>query len=162
MKKNFYIVYLFYYLTFALYLAAIVLFGYYIKPTPIDPMSSAGQMIQYGVITYLLLSVPGALFLFKKYMKKVSSIEDESLREKAYTKASIVRLLVIALGVVLALAAFYMLGQNMRIQGSNNSFSMLWCAGISLIAQVFCKPNEKKIYLEMNDIREDDPRAGEL
>lgn len=151
-----------YYSFFALYLATIALFYFGLSMNPVDQLFELGQGIQYGVITYMLISVPGALYFFKRYMKKVSKIEDEKAREAAYLRAAELRLVAICLGVILALAAFYLLGQNRIVSNDRNSYSMLWCAGISLIAQVFCKPNAKKIYMEMNDLREDDPKMGEI
>jgi len=144
-----------YYAHYVLYLALIVLFGYILNTSEfaIDPMTTAGQTIQYIAILYVLLSVPGSLYGFKHYMKKVSKIENEAEREKKYFIAAVIRICLIGLGAMLSIAAFYTLGQYT---------SMLWCAGIAVVAQYFCKPTERKIQIEMNDIAEDDPRMGEL
>lgn len=147
-----------YYGVMALYCAVVVVFGYLYRPTAENgllfaPLSPIGQTLQYIGIGYLLLSVPGALFGFKQIMKKVSKIEDEATREKKYLSYAILRICLIGTGGLLNICLFYILGGYM---------SMLWCAAISLVAQYFCKPTEKKIFMEMNDVREDDPRMGEF
>jgi hypothetical protein len=48
---------------------------------------------------------------------------------------------------VFAIIAFYYLG---------NYQPMLWCAGIAVLAQFFCKPSDRKIYLEINNKNEED------
>jgi hypothetical protein len=32
----------------------------------------------------------------------------------------------------------------------------MWCAAIAILAQIFCKPSDRKIYLEMNNKNEED------
>lgn len=138
-----------YYTFFVLYIAAIGLFGYALKGKwLIDPMSTGGQIIQYVVIIYLLASVPGALYGFKQLMKRVSKITDPAQQERIYGRYAALRMTLIALGALLAIPAFYVLGCYQ---------SMLWCAAIAIVAQYFCKPTERKVYLEMNDLSEDAP-----
>ena len=65
----------------------------------------------------------------------------------------------IPLGLVfapLAIAAFYVLYMESADGRWVHNQSMLWCAAVSILSQYFCKPTEKKIYLEMNDVREED------
>ena len=90
------------------------------------------------------------LYGFKKKMEQVSKTEDKSQKEKAYMRWAILRITLIGTGALLAISAFYLLGKYN---------SMLWCAAIVLVALYFCKPTDKKIYMEMNDIREDSPSA---
>ncbi|MCQ2334441.1 MAG: hypothetical protein MJZ89_01235 [Paludibacteraceae bacterium] len=107
----------------------------------ISPLTQAGQIWQYLVITYMLVSVPGALWGFKQWMKKrVHHLPEGELKEQNYLQAAVLRMVLIGLGAILAIAAFYKLGGYM---------SMLWCAGICLVAMVFCKPTAAKIAIEM-------------
>lgn len=146
-----------YYMFYVWYCLLVAIFGYILKPFELDPalwdlLWIGKQGIQTIVILYVLASVPGALYGFKKKMASVSKIENETLRAQTYTNWAAMRMMLIGLGGVFGIVAFYML----------NDQSMLWCAGISILALFFCKPTEKKIFMEMNDIREDDPRMGDF
>lgn len=137
-----------YYTWYVLYLLLVVIFGYLLKDFGfIDPMSRLGQIVQYAVIFYVLASVPGALYGFKKHMATVAKIEDEKKREEAYLMAAAWRMLLIALGVIASIVAFYIM---------SGYRSMLFCAGIGLLAQFFCKPTDEKIRIEMNDVPEEE------
>lgn len=139
-----------YYSLYVMYILLVVIFGYLLKSSEnmlvIDPLSRQGQIISYVVIMYVLASVPGALWLFKRAMKKVSVMTDEE-KEKKYIEFAIERVGAIGLGAVMAIVAFYLLGSYQP---------MLWCAGIAIVAQFFCKPSNRKIYLEMNNKSEED------
>lgn len=134
-----------YYVYMTIFAVVVVLFRYAnTGDTALwDPMAQDGQMVQYAVIAYMLASVPGALFFFKRAMKNVAAIEDEKLKEQTYTSYAFIRMSVIAFGVVLGILAFYLMGGYMP---------MLWCAAISAVAMIFCKPTQDKIEAEMNDI----------
>ena len=140
-----------YYCLYVLYVVLVAVFGFLYKPAEhnlvLDPLSQTGQIVSYIVIFYILISVPGALWLFKKKMKSVSEMENLILREKTYLRYALLRVSVIGVGALLAIPAFYLLGGYK---------TMLWCAGIAIIAQYFCKPTDRKIYLEMNNKTEDD------
>lgn len=137
-----------YYTFYVLAVVLVVLLGFVIDLSEVvlSPMSGAGQTLQYVAIMYVLLSVPGSLYGFKRYMAKVSKIEGEKQKEKTYMRCAVLRMTLIGIGVLLCIAAFYLLGSYQ---------SMLWCAAMALVAFYFCKPTEKKIYLEMNNISDD-------
>ena len=140
-----------YYAFYVIYLLLVVIFGFLLKNkdgfVTIDPLSQLGQIFSYVVIMYVLASIPGALWWFKKQMKTVSQMEDEHAKREQYTGYAVIRVCTIGLGAVLAIVAFYYLG---------NYQPMLWCAGIAILAQFFCKPSDRKIYLEMNNKNEED------
>jgi hypothetical protein len=140
-----------YYTFYVLYILLIVIFGYLLKPADngrvIDPLSHNGQIISYLVIFYVIASIPGALWWFKRQMKAVSQIADEEEKQQRYTSCALIRVTLIGLGAVFAIVAFYMLGAYQ---------SMMWCAAIAILAQIFCKPSDRKIYLEMNNKNEED------
>ena len=140
-----------YYALYVMYVLLVVIFGFLLKDSPnmlqFDPLIQPGQSIAYVVILYVIASIPGALWWFKKQMKKVSKMEDEAAKQAKYLSCAVVRVAVIGLGAVMAIVAFYLLGTYQP---------MLWCAGIAVLAQFFCKPSDRKIYLEMNDKNEED------
>ena len=140
-----------YYALYVMYLLLIVIFGFLLKGkegfVTFDPLSQFGQIFSYVVIMYVIVSIPGALWWFKKQMKKVSQMEDETAKRAKYLSCAVIRVALIGAGAVLSLIAFYYLGQYQP---------MLWCAGIAVLAQFFCKPTDRKIYLEMNDKNEED------
>ena len=140
-----------YYALYVMYLLLIVIFGFLLKGkegfVTFDPLSQFGQIFSYVVIMYVIVSIPGALWWFKKQMKKVSQMEDETAKRAKYLSCAVIRVAAIGAGAVLSLIAFYYLGQYQP---------MLWCAGIAVLAQFFCKPTDRKIYLEMNDKNEED------
>ena len=148
---------LWYYSYFVAYLLTILVFGYLLKDKYLyNSLTQPGSSIQSAVIIYMIASIPGALWGFKKMMKKVSMVQNPVDQERQYYHWSILRMTLISLGGVFAIAAFYLLYmENVDGRWVHNQ-SMLWCAAISIIAQYFCKPTEKKIYLEMNDVREED------
>lgn len=140
-----------YYALYVMYVLLVVIFGFLLKDSPnkiqFDPLTQPGQSIAYVVILYVIASIPGALWWFKKQMKSVSQIEDEEAKQTRYTYCAITRVGMIGLGAVLAIVAFYLLGTYQP---------MLWCAGIAILAQFFCKPTDRKIYLEINNKNEED------
>lgn len=103
------------------------------------PQSTVGQAVQYIVIAYVIASIPTALYLFKRLCRKISAYEDGQ-KYALYLKWGIVRMIVIGIGMILGVAAFYLL------QGYQ---SMIWCAAIAAIGLFFCKPNERKIELDL-------------
>lgn len=146
-----------YYAYFTAYVLMIALFGYLLNGRwMLDSLAQPGQSIQYAVIFYMIVSIPGALYGFKYMMRSVSKIEDPVLQEAAYYKWSVIRMTLIAVGGLAAVAAFYLLYMKNAAGVTVHNQSMMWCAAVCILAQFFCKPTEKKIYLEMNDIREDD------
>lgn len=104
------------------------------------PLSMAGQVISYIVIFYTILSVAGGLYGFKKACDKVRTLPTDEQKYHAYYGWAVARLCIIGIGVSLGIAAFYLLHAYQ---------SMIWCAAISAIGLFFCKPNPKKVYLEI-------------
>lgn len=106
------------------------------------PASTAGLVIQYSVIGYVLLSVSLGLFLFKKACDKLKKETDEAAKIDRYTKYAAIRIIVIGLGIILGIAAFYALSGYQ---------SMIWCAAISAIGLFFCKPDQRRMELELQN-----------
>lgn len=124
---------------YAVYIAAILsaMLGYYILKSgyTIDPLSQWGVTISSALIILIIGSIPATLAVFHKLTKKWAKLTDEEQMFRKYRNASVIRILIIGLGLVAGILFFYIL----------NSQSMIFCAGISAIALFFCKPNEGKI-----------------
>ncbi len=137
----------FYYGFYVLIVAAAVLMWHLLVKTQqvaaIDKMSALGQAMQYVVIGYVIVSVAGGLFGFKKLLErnKKKGVSGEELLNK-YRGLGIARICIIGIGAVLGIVAFYWLG---------GYTSMLWCAGISVIGLYFCKPTLRKMEIELSD-----------
>lgn len=106
---------LLYYTILGLYLLIAVVFSYVVGISPemlIDPQSTLGQVLQYVTIFYIVGSIPSCLYW---------------LRSKPA-----LQMLLIAIGGLVALVLFYFMGRYM---------SMLYLAGMAIIAHVFTKNN---------------------
>ena len=148
---------LWYYGFFGAYILTILVFGFLLKDRWLfHSLEQPGATIQTAVILYMILSIPGSLYGFKRMMKRVSKVQNPVEQERLYYHWSIARLTLIALGGILAISAFYVLYMESADGRWVHNQSMLWCAAVSILSQYFCKPTEKKIYLEMNDVREED------
>ncbi|MBQ7210251.1 MAG: hypothetical protein IJS05_05080 [Paludibacteraceae bacterium] len=106
----------------------------------VEPSSLGGQIIQSFVILYTIVSIAGGLFWFKTRCKKTKLIDDENEKLGRYKHDALIRIIVIGVGMLFGIVAFYILG---------GFTSMIWCAAISAIGLIFCKPNEMRIQLEL-------------
>ena len=107
---------------------------------PIDSLSTLGQAIQYVVIFDALVTIPLGLYLCKKQCTKLSVLDNEEEKLQGYKKAASMRILLVSNTMVLAIAAFYLMGAYQ---------SMLWVAAVSAIGWYFTKPSERKMELEL-------------
>ena len=106
----------------------------------LDPQSLIGQIIQSITIAYVFITVPGALYLFKRKCDKFKHDEDGLRKLSAYRHYSALRIAFIGVGVTIGVTAFYVL---------SGYTSMIWCAAISAIGLYFCKPTYRKMQLEL-------------
>jgi hypothetical protein len=111
-----------------------------------DIKSSFSITLSSLVILYLIISIPGALALFHRYIKKIAEIEDRYTKINKYTTAATWRLLIVGFGLVFSVVAFYFI----------RTPSMIFCAAIAAIALLFCKPTEGKISSDLNLDDEDE------
>lgn len=109
--------------------------------SPLNPLSTAGQVIQYFVIFDVLVTLPVGLYGFKRMCRKLRTVEDETEKMLTYGRYATWRIVVVSNGMVFGIAAFYLLGAYQ---------SMLWMAAIAAIGWYFSKPTERKMELEMN------------
>lgn len=107
---------------------------------PISSMSSIGKILQYVVIFDALITIPTGLYLCKKQCVKLSVLPDAEEKYLGYKKAATLRILLVGNTMVIAIAAFYLMGAYQ---------SMLWIAAISAIGWYFTKPSLRKMELEL-------------
>lgn len=108
--------------------------------SPIDPMSSLGQVIQGVVIFLAIVSIPAGLYWFKRQCRTIRTIENEEDRLQAYLAAGRWRIIIVSFSMITGISAYYLLGGYQ---------SMIWMAAIAAIAWYFTKPTERKIFLEL-------------
>jgi heme/copper-type cytochrome/quinol oxidase subunit 2 len=111
----------------------------------VDIKSNFSITISSIVILYIIVSVPGALALFHRYVKKINETDDQFTKINKYAKAAIWRLLAVGFGLIFSVVAFYIIRTE----------SMIFCAGIAAIALLFCKPTESKIYSDLKTENEE-------
>lgn len=107
---------------------------------PINPMSVAGQLIQYAVIIYALITIPLGLYLFKRQCKTIIAMPDGEDKLLCYKRGARMRILLVSGSMVFGIAAFYLMGGYQ---------SMIWIAAISAIGWYFTKPTLRKMELEL-------------
>lgn len=119
---------------------------------PIDPLTTAGKIIQYVVIFDALLTIPLGLYGFKRACERLlkgQSGENLTLTEEQYRRYQTYaawRIVLVSNAMVLGIVAFYLLGCYQ---------SMLWIAAIGAIGWYFTKPTARKVQIELT------PKKGE-
>ncbi|MBO7408753.1 MAG: hypothetical protein J6T85_02555 [Paludibacteraceae bacterium] len=106
----------------------------------IDPQSTLGSTIQYIIICDLLLTLPGGLYWHKRVCNRLSAEQDAEKQALGYERSARRRILLVSNTMVLAIAAFYLMGAYR---------SMLWVAAIAAIGWYFTKPTEGKMQQEL-------------
>ena len=128
---------------YAVYVAAIAaaVSGYALMNANlrIDAQSEAGIALNSVLIVLIIGSVPLSLWLFNRNTKKWAKLADVHEKLAKYQKGSIIRLLVLGVGLVLGVVFYYVLGLQ----------SMIFSAGISAIGVFFCKPAEVNVVAEL-------------
>ncbi|MDD2286622.1 MAG: hypothetical protein PHQ11_14625 [Paludibacter sp.] len=131
---------LIYYLIYiAVVLVALLGFQLHRSGVVIDSQSQAGIIISSLLIILIIGSIPITLAIFNKKTKKWATEDDVPKKLALYSKASVIRLIIIGTGFLLGILFFFLM----------NSQSMIFCAGISAIGLFFCKPADVKIISEL-------------
>lgn len=129
---------------YAIYVAAILvlLAGFYMLKLgwQMDTQAGAGMHVAQAFYFFLIVSIPLTLATFNKRVKQWALLEDTSQKLALYKKAAMIRLLIIGVGFISALALYTLMRTN----------SMLLAAGISAVILLFCKPAEVKIIADLN------------
>ncbi|MFT3753482.1 MAG: hypothetical protein QM800_11625 [Paludibacter sp.] len=134
-----------YYLVYTTTILSTIL-GYYLtmnREAAPDLKSESTIAVSSLIILYILISIPAALALFHRNLKKWREIQDEFLKHKKYISGAKLRLLVVGTGLVASVVGHFML-----YAGTQN-MSMIACAGIAAIALFFCKPLVNKVANEL-------------
>jgi len=134
---------------YLIYTATILstIIGYIItmnSQSSVNIQSSLSITLSSVIILYIMISIPTALALFHRNLKKWREIEDQFLKYKKYIAGAKLRLFIVGLGLVASVIAHFIL-----YAGTPN-MSMIACAGISAVALIFCKPNAAKIASELD------------
>ena len=134
-----------YYLIYTLTILSTIV-GYLLIQThdAIDVKSTLSIALSSFVIIYLFISLPASIAIFHRNIKKWLEIEDEFQRLDKYATGATWRILVVGLGLVFSVVAFYFIRTE----------SMIFCAGIAAIALLYCKPTVGKI---RSDLKLDEP-----
>ena len=141
-----------YYLVYTCTILSTII-GYYLtmsRTSAPDVKSELNATLSSIIIMYMIISIPSALSLFNRNLKKWREIEDEFLKHKKYISGSKLRLLVIGIGLVASVIAHFIL-----YAGTSN-MSMIASAGIAAIALFFCKPSANKVANELEMDVEDE------
>ncbi|MDP4240181.1 MAG: hypothetical protein Q8904_11995 [Bacteroidota bacterium] len=131
-----------YYLIYTLTILSTIV-GYLVtqtSETTVDVKSPLSIALSSMVILYIIISIPAALYLFHRNTKKWIELEDNFIKLEKYAAGATWRLLAIGFGLVLSVIVFYIIRTE----------SMIFCAAITAIALLFCKPSEVKIKSELN------------
>jgi|ERR1035437_2416230 DMSO reductase anchor subunit len=139
-----------YYLIYTLTILSTIV-GYIItqtRETTIDVKSPLSITLSSIVIIYIIISIPAALAIFNRNIKKYISIEEDYKKMEKYTSAATWRILAVGFGLVLSVVVFYIIRTE----------SMIFCAGISALALIICKPTPGKIN---SDLKLDEPKEDE-
>jgi hypothetical protein len=127
--------------------------GYYLtmsREVAPDQKSETTIGLSSLIILYLFISIPGALALFHRKLKKWKEIEDQFLKHKKYILGAKLRLLAVGFGLVISVIGHFYL-----YAGTSN-MSLIACAGIAFIALFFCKPSINKVATELDIEVEDE------
>jgi hypothetical protein len=133
----------FYYLIYTVTILTTVV-GYFLimnSDSHINSLSPLGITLKSIVIIYMLISIPLSIGGFYYMINKWKTIENLTLKLKEYQKGSIMRLLLIGIGLIGSIIVFFVLRTDV---------SLIYCAAIAAIALLFCRPSEAKITTELN------------
>lgn len=140
-----------YYMIYTLTILATIV-GYLMTQNrePVDVKSQLSITVSSLVIIYILISLPAAIAIFYRSAKKWLEIEDSYRKLEKYTAGAVWRILAVGLGLVFSVVAFYIIRTE----------SMIFCAAISAIALLYCKPTAGKIKSDLR-LGEPEDEAGE-
>lgn len=102
---------------------------------------SGPALLSYNIMLwYVIITLPGALTLYRLGVKQLVAKRDREDIRARYTGLGLARMLVIGLGLIASILIFYISGER----------SMFWLAAIEAVGLVFCKPTTRKIDSELN------------
>ncbi len=133
-----------YYVAFALFFVAFGVCFQIVKTQPMQFAQNTAIALQTIGIMYVMASVPFALWYFNR---KVQHLQNDVMnKEKTYQRVALLRIALIAFGVILNVVLFCFLRNQ----------SMIYCAAIAALAFVFCKPQRAKIEQDLLDEKTDE------
>jgi hypothetical protein len=140
-----------YYMIYTLIILATIV-GYLVTQSqgPVDVKSTLSITLSSIVIIYLFISIPAAISVFHRSLKKWIAIQDDFNKFEKYAAGATWRVLVVGFGFVLSVVSFYFIRTE----------SMIFCAAISAIALIYCKPTLGKIRSDLK-LNDQDEEVGE-
>lgn len=129
-----------YYAAFLLFFAVFFVCFAIVRSYHFDFSQNVRIALQSVGIMYVLASVPFALWYFHRTTLKIKN-KEEVLKAKKYENTALIRIFLIAFGVILNVT-FYCFLQDK---------SMFYCAVIAALAFIFCKPQKNKIVQDLSD-----------
>jgi DMSO reductase anchor subunit len=129
-----------FYLVFVLLILTGIIGSFLSKSISINQLSQTGITLQTISILMLLILTPTALKIYSINIETLKDIEDKNEKLKKYFFWSNIRLLMIASPLLINVLLYCLCKNN----------SMIFSAGISLIAIFFCKPQKEKMESELN------------
>ncbi|MEG0948139.1 MAG: hypothetical protein RR303_04420 [Bacteroidales bacterium] len=143
-----------------LFLISLILFIVLLSKSPVSLPAVTGDMaIQLQSFSVLLTLglIPFSLWYFGKQISRISDLLDWAPKEKEYRKNSLLRLALLWLTIFINITFYFL----------TYSYSFLLCAGMGLVASMFCIPSLKKIQcdlfpeVEKEDDKEDSQQQDE-
>lgn len=128
-----------YYAAFLLFFAVFFVCFAIVRSYHFDFSQNVRIALQSVGIMYVLASVPFALWYFHRTTLKIKN-KEEVLKAKKYENTALIRIFLIAFGVILNVT-FYCFLQDK---------SMFYCAVIAALAFIFCKPQKNKIVQDLS------------
>ena len=105
------------------------------RETIVDSKSNLSITLSSIVILYIITSIPAALSVFHRNTKKWMEIKSDYEKFEKYATGATWRILTVGFGLVLSVVVFYIIRTE----------SMIFCAFITAIALLICKPTVGKI-----------------
>jgi hypothetical protein len=138
-----------YYMIYTLTILATII-GYIVVQNreAVDVKSPLSITLSSIVIIYIFISLPAAIAIFHRSLKKWIPIENEFQKLDKYAAGATWRILAVGFGLVLSVVAFYFI----------RSESMIFCALITAMGLLYCKPTVGKI---RSDLKLDEPEEEE-
>ncbi|MDR2841160.1 MAG: hypothetical protein LBV75_07905 [Paludibacter sp.] len=135
------------YYTFFVLVFVVALSGYWLLKNgyTIDYQSQIGITLQTILYIVIIAPIPLLLSFFNRTCKKLAKIDDEQFKFSQYKKYSILKIVVIGIGLLLGVFFFYVLNRQ----------SLLFCAAISAVVLFFCKPSITKMQIELDNLDEE-------
>ena len=136
-----------YYVAFAMFFIVFLVCFKAVASCCVEISQDLKIFLQSFGIMYVLLSIPFALWYFHRIVAKTKD-DVLDVKIKKYRKVALLRIFLIAFGVMLNVVLFCFL----------KDMSMFYCSVIAALAFIFCKPQKEKME---HDLSNEEPNNEE-